>query len=484
MQKSLLKNALYKITLNFFNLLLPILIGPYVFRALGSEAMGRVKYAESIFNYFFIFASFGVYQYGLREISRIKNDRQKVVNLFSSLFTISVVTNITFLIVFLSISYIGFGEQLIFPLLLIFAANFILNIFYVEWMNEAFENYDFITIKTIAVKVVYVILLLTFIKSSDDYMWFAILLVLSVLLNNIISFIYIKRQVKFNFKEITILPHIKPLFLVVIFMNGNILYTQLDIFMLGRFVSEKSVSFYVMSQQMITIISALMLSIVQVTIPRLSYLLGSDNEEEYLSLINRVSKVYCLLLFPASIGLWIIADLAVVVYGGAEYAAAGPVLAIFSFYVIALGIDRMLSTQVIYAKQKENILARFIIACGLLNLLLNFVFVYAGIFTAETAIITTGLSTLILIIMEYVYIRRYLKVEFNLFSRSNLKYLLMSLTFIPVSYIIKIFVSGTFLLFGTLILVNMLVYLVLLVVTKDEILFLFIEKVKQKLKRA
>ena len=483
MQKSLFKNALYKITLNFFNLLLPILIGPYVFRALGSEAMGRVKYAESIFNYFFIFASFGVYQYGLREISRIKHDRKKVVNLFTSLFTISIITNITFLIVFLTVSYIGFGDELIFPLLLVFAINFILNIFYVEWLNEAFENYDFITIKTIGVKIVYVILLLTFIKSSDDYQWFAILLVLSVLLNNIISFIYVKRKIEFNFKEITLLPHIKPLFLVVIFMNGNILYTQLDIFMLGRFVSEKSVSFYVMSQQMMTIISALMLSLVQVTIPRLSFLLGNDNEEEYLSLINRVAKVYFMLLFPASIGLWIISDLAVVVYGGAEYTAAGPVLAIFSFYVIAVGIDRMLSTQVIYAKQKENILVRFIIVCGLLNLVLNIGCIYLGIFTAETAIITTGISTSVLIAVEYIYIRKYLKVAFTLFSSSNLKYLLMSLTFIPVSYVIKMFVSGTFIQFGVLIVANVLVYLTLLIITKDEILHLLLDKVKQKIKR-
>lgn len=483
MQKSLFKNALYKITLNFFNLLLPIIIGPYVFRALGKEAMGTVKYAETIFNYFFIFASFGIYQYGLREISRIKHDQKKVANLFTSLFTISIITNITFLMVFLSVSYFGFGDEIIFPLLLIFAINFILNIFYVEWMNEAFESYDFITIKTIAVKVVYVILLVSFIKGPDDYQWFAILLVISTLLNNIISFIYVKRKVKFDFKELTLLPHVKPLLLVVIFLNGNVLYTQLDLFMLGRFVSKESVSFYIMSQQMVMIISALMLSVVQVTIPRLSHLLGSQNEDEYLSLINRVAKVYFMLLFPAAIGMWIISDLAVIVYGGVEYAEAGSVLAIFAIYVITIGIDQILANQVIYAKRKEHVLVRFIIVGGLINLTLNSICIYMGIFSAEIAVMTTAISSVTLIIMEYIYIRKYLKVEFHLFSRSNMKYLAMALTFFPVSYVVKMFVAGTFTQFFVLIAVNGLVYLLLLILTKDEILHLLIGKIKQKLKR-
>ncbi|MEH7225029.1 oligosaccharide flippase family protein [Bacillus sp. JJ1566] len=483
MKKSILKNALYKITLNFFNLVIPLLIGPYVFRVLGSESIGRVKYAESIFNYFFIFASFGVYQYGLREISRIKHDKQKVAKLFTSLFTISLLTNLIVFAIFVLVSFMGFGQDVIFPVLLIFGINFVLNIFYVEWMNEAFESYDFITIKTIAVKLIYVILLISFIKNSDDYMWFAVLLVISTFLNNIISFVYVKKKIAFNFKEIEILPHIKPMFLVVIFMNGNILYTQLDIFMLGRFVSEASVSFYIMSQQMMMIISTLLLSIVQVTIPRLSHMLGSEDEESYLLLIHRVARVYFLVLFPAAVGLFIISDIGVVVYGGKEFAAAGPVLSVFSFYMVLLGIDSIFSNQVMYIKKKENILVRFIFISGLLNLILNIGCVYFGIFSPETAILTTAISTFVLVIMEYIYIRKKLRVPFRILSFQNLKYLLFSLSFFPVSMIIKHFVSGIFTQFVLLITVNVGLYVLLLLISKDDLLQDIISRVLNKLRK-
>ena len=482
MKKSIFKNILYKITLNFFNLAVPLLIGPYVFRALGSEAMGRVKYGESIFNYFFIFASFGIYQYGLREISRIKNDKQKVARLFTSLFSISIITNLLFLIIFLIVSYMGFGDEVIFPILLVFALNFIFNVFYVEWINEAFENYDFITVKTIFVKIIYIILLFTFIKTSDDYLMFAILLVISTFLNNVISFIYVKRNVKFDFSGLSIKPHLKPLLLVVIFMNGNVLYTQLDIFMLGRFVSEKSVSFYIMSQQITMIISVLMLSIVQVTIPRLSFLLGTKDETAYLALLHKVTRVYFMLLFPAAIGLYIIADIGVIVYGGKEFAEAGSVLTIFTFYMVLLGIDSILSNQVLYVKKKEKILVRLIIISGLINLILNIGCLYLGVFSPETAIATTVFSTLVLVVMEFVYVRKVLKVPLRLITGDSLKYFLFALTFFPISYVVKQVTEGVFDRFIITIIVNVGVYASLLFISKDAVLRELIKKIRVKVK--
>ncbi|MDF9558713.1 flippase, partial [Bacillus tropicus] len=76
MQKSIASNIFYKILLNTFNIILPILVGPYAYRTLGATSIGTVNLAETFFNYFFVFAVFGVYQYGLREISLIKNDKK------------------------------------------------------------------------------------------------------------------------------------------------------------------------------------------------------------------------------------------------------------------------------------------------------------------------------------------------------------------------------------------------------------------------
>ncbi|WP_459502826.1 oligosaccharide flippase family protein [Bacillus sp. C1] len=483
MQKSLVSNIFYKILLNTFNIILPILVGPYAYRMLGADSMGTVNFSETIFNYFFIFAVFGVYQYGLREISLIKNDKKKVSQLFTSLYVINFTTSILALLAFLLFSYFGYGNKDLFPVLLIFGFNFISNLFYVEWFNEAYENYDFITKKTVVIRLIYVVLLFTFIHGVDDYKQFAGLLVLSTFLNHSISFIYVKRRVKFDFSNLTIVPHLKPLFLVVIFSNANLLYTQLDRFVLGEYAGKAEVAFYVMAFQIMTIINTLMLSVVQVTIPRLSYLSGNSTEE-YESLLNKISKVYFITLFPAAIGLMLIAHGAVVIYGGKEYAGAGNTLIVFAFYMISVGIESILSNQIIYVKKKESILVRFLFICGFINLVSNIALIYFHVLTPVTAIFTTTIANCLLIIFEYIYVKKKLKVNYTLFDIQKLKYMFYSLTFLPIAFLVNTVISGQILQVIITILGCGFTYVLILFIAKDEILFMLLNKIKMRFKRA
>ncbi|MEH7332805.1 oligosaccharide flippase family protein, partial [Neobacillus drentensis] len=379
--------------------------------------------------------------------------------------------------------YIGYGDKVIFPVLMIYAVNLIGNIFYVEWVNEAREKYNFITIKTIVIKVIYLALLFTLVKSSHDYKQYAFLLILTTFLNNIVSFIYIKRKIHLDFSNITIKKHIKPLLLVVAFSNANILYVQLDRFMLGEYISNKSVSFYVMAQQIMGIINTLMLSIIQVTIPRLSYLSGNEDEGSYLKLLNNISKVYFAFLFPAAIGLFVTADAGILLYGGHKYISAQTTLKVFALYMISLGIDSILSNQVIYVKKKENVLVKFVFISGILNLIFKIVLLQMNHFNPTTAILTTAISNFLLVTMEYVFIRKYLKIDYSLFTFSKTKYFLYSLIFIPIHYLVRMFISHYIPLFLVTVFVCVMVYAAILFFTKDEVFSLFLNKIKGRFGR-
>ena len=273
MDKSISRNIIFKFLLNIFNLVIPILIGPYALRKLGPEIMGTVNFSQTIFGYFFIFAGFGVYQYGLREVSRVRNDKEKLSSVFTSLFVFTIITNIlttVVYLVFINNKYYG-TETYIACLILTF--NLLSNVFYIEWMNEALENFGFITIKTIVVRIIYVVLLFATVKSSDNFKEYMMLLVLYTFLNNIISFIFIKRKIKFDFSKIKLSKHIKPMFLVVILSNANVLYTQLDRLMLGEFVSIVSVGYYTTAQNISNIINSLLLTVITVSNKELIILL-------------------------------------------------------------------------------------------------------------------------------------------------------------------------------------------------------------------
>ena len=491
MNKSISKNIFFKLLLNIFNLIIPILIGPYALRVLGPENMGTVNFSQTIYGYFYIFAGFGVYQYGLREVSRVRDNKEKLSSVFTNLFIFTLITNIitvAIYVIFIHNSY--YGSQT-YVACMIMTFNLVANVFYIEWLNEALENFGFITIKTIVVRIIYVILLLTTVRTSDNLKEYMIVLVLYTLLNNLLSFIYIKRRIKFNFSNIKLKRHIKPMFLVVILSNANVLYTQLDRLMLGQFVSTVSVAYYATAQNISTMINTLLLTVITVTIPRLSNYVANDSDEEYLTLLDKISKLYFLFLFPASIGMFLLSKEIILLYGGSEYMASVPIMMVFSLYIISLGYDTILSNQVMYTRRKEKQQVKIIFIGGLINLLLNILLVVFGKYDGTTAVVTTLFANICVIVMENIYVRKVLKVKFNIFSMDKLKYMFVSLLFIPVTFIIRQFIGNIFesqelnaiVISLITVAVNGLIYFLVLFIIKDENLMEVKNKMLNKIKR-
>jgi len=157
-KNSLTKSAVYKFTLNFFNVILPVIIGPYILRVLGPTSLGKAQFALNIVSYFLLFASFGVYQYGLREVSKCKDDKEKLDQLFSNLFIIKVITSVITIIVFVIFINYKFKGGDIYFVLLINVFEYVSNAFFVEWVTEGLEQFEFITKKTIVIRTLYAIL--------------------------------------------------------------------------------------------------------------------------------------------------------------------------------------------------------------------------------------------------------------------------------------------------------------------------------------
>ena len=127
-EKSLFKNFIFKLLLSFFNVIVPILVIPYIYRVIGSEGIGKVEYANSLFMYFFLIGGLGIYSYGMREVSSARDNPEKIKGLFSSLLVIAVSSNILALAAFLGFVLVKHPSGGVSILLFINAANFVSNI--------------------------------------------------------------------------------------------------------------------------------------------------------------------------------------------------------------------------------------------------------------------------------------------------------------------------------------------------------------------
>ncbi len=439
MNNSILKNAVYKFLLDFLRLLLPLIFIPYIYRLFTPDIMGNIDFSSSLGNYFFIFAGFGVYTYGLREIARVREKEEERNKLFTELFIISVISSFCVSIIYLGYIYYKFSSNtLLKNMLLLNSIQIISYIFYIEWINEAFENYKFISQKTILVKVLNLIFIFIFIKQSNDYYKYLFLMNIFIFLNNIISFIYIRKYIKLSFNNLNLKKYLVPLGAVVLISNINILYTKLDLITLGFYAPNiKEVALYGIAQKTMYILMIVIMSLITVTIPRLSYYHGKNQKENFEILLNRTLGFLFIIIFPISVGMFILSREIVLFWGGIEYISAEMVVKIFSIRLPIAVCAAVLVKNVIFISQKEKIVVIISLISGLFNLLFKFLLIKGNYFSASSAIFTTMLAEIILVILAYIYIKKELKIRVDIFKLEYYKYLILSLTFFMIKYVIS-----------------------------------------------
>lgn len=490
MTKSIKKNILCKVLLNMFNILLPMLVAPYLARILDVQLYGLYNKELALLGWFTPFAGFGIYNYGMRFISQVRDDKDKTRELFSSLFYMSIIS--TGIVFFIYICYVLNTSHSNLILCSILSIHILVNILHIEWMNEAFEDYRFILYKNMIIKIIYVMSIFIIIKNSDDIVKYALLSTLSLVANNLLSYLYIQRKVglcKVPIEELKKL--VKPLVLMLLLANANMFYTQLDKLFLSIFGQGIEVSYYVFSQTIVSMVITLIEAIAMVTIPRLSNYIGNNKQEEYKSLLYSSSTIFFMIGIPMCIGLSVLSREIMYIYAGDKYIASGIVMGVFALRYILRIIDISLANQVIFIYGKEKQLTQMYFLGGGINLMLNIVILVLGIMSPTMLILTTMISEIIVIIIEIIFIRRKIDSTINLINKNTVKYIVLALSFYPITIAIRHYIPLSYKLdlkflvgITTIILSCGIFYFGVLYTLRDSYLHKAIDSFRTKLKKS
>ena len=268
--KSITANAFARIIMYILNLMVPVLVGPYLARVLDVELYAEYNAALSILQWFLPFAVFGIYTFGIRQASRERDDKEKTDRIFTKLFLFGIVSTSIVLI-----CYMGFVVAVkanYFWLYTLLGINIVANYFAIEWINEAFENYKFILYKTMIVRIGYIVSIFVFVRKPEDILPYTAIASSVVFFNNLLGYLYIKRKVKIvrvPVKEITALA--KPLVVIMLLTNTNMLFLMLDRLFLSVFSKTVVfITYYSMPMLIMMAIMNVVSSIIFVAVPRLS----------------------------------------------------------------------------------------------------------------------------------------------------------------------------------------------------------------------
>ena len=83
--KNIKINALASITVNILNIIFPLITNPYLTRILSKDNYGYYNNANTWASFIMPIAAFGIYNYGIRSISKVKEDKDKINQVFSKL---------------------------------------------------------------------------------------------------------------------------------------------------------------------------------------------------------------------------------------------------------------------------------------------------------------------------------------------------------------------------------------------------------------
>lgn len=482
-------NALANTLVRLLNIFFPLITTAYLSRILSKQLYGEFNIANTYLNWFIPFATLGVYNYGIREISKVKNNIHKINTMFSTLFYTSVFCTIVTMIFYVAIMPVYTRKPSIHLLMFILGIQLMAQIFYIEWINEAFENYTFLFYKTLLIRIIMLVSIFTFVKEADDIIQYAFIMSFSQLLNYLLSYLWIKKEVHFvkvpleNFKHL-----VKPLIGLFLLSNAGMLYTNLDLTFVSKIGAPEQVSYYANGQRMIMLISGVISGAISVSVPRLSYYIGMEDERSYQRLINKSSSMFSFLMAPIGMGLVVLGVQATVLMYGTRYMPGGIVTQVFAFRAISWALEIIMGTQIILIKGFENKLSIFYIIGGLCNLVFDGALYLLGVTQPQYYVITTLLSEYILLFIEYCFIRKNELADLSKVFAPFVKYACIVIGFVPVAFFVNMFIP-TNMVINMKFILNIIVTIILCCVyygivlfgIKDEIFMEILEKIRGRL---
>lgn len=405
---SLQKNAIFSILLNVSNVLFPFITTPYVSRILGVENVGVVNFATVYAAYFVLFAMLGVPTYGIRIIAKYQetNNEHKRLKVFWELFTL--ISLCTFIV---SIIYVGsiftipkLYEQKDF--LLISGLTVFLASLNIEWYFGGREQFKWITIRSLTIKLLMIVGLFVFVTERDDVIPYLWLTIGSTLLNHIWNWIYVlKKEVKkIPFKIMQFKYHFKPLLLLFASYIAISIYTMLDTLMLGFISTYEQVGYYTSAMKISRVVMPIVTAMSPVVIARISSLKENNDITEIKSVLQSSFNYMYVLAVPITIGLFVIAPRFVPLFFGSEFIPSTLPLQLLSLLIIIIGISNIYGSQLVQAMGHDKLFLYVVTIGTVTNFSMNFVLI--NLYGATGAALASVVSeTLILVLMYYVSLR-------------------------------------------------------------------------------
>ncbi|XJZ61484.1 flippase [Lactobacillus delbrueckii subsp. bulgaricus] len=406
--KSLGKNALLNGLRSVLNIIFPIITFPYVSRVLSVGELGKYNWSNSFVSYFLLIAGLGIAIYAVREGTKFRNDRNEISAFASQVFSINILSTVVSYIL-LSLCVLIFPKvQSYFTCIYIFSIQIVFTTLGTEWIYSIFEEYTYITARSIVFKTLSIVMLFLFVRRPGDYLNYAGITVFSAVGSNVLNYLHAKKFCTIRFTlNIDWQEHLKPILIIFASSVATTIYLSLDTTLLGLINNNYVVGIYSVSTKMYNVVKQLIAAILTVTIPRFALLWGRHRYREYRKLLLEISDALALISIPTAVGVYMLAPQIVILLSSAKYIRAVSSLRLLCPALIFSIFSWIFTSCVLIPAKRENKVLIITVISAVVNFILNLLLMPS--LKENAAAITTSLSEAISMLLGIYYSRDIIK---------------------------------------------------------------------------
>ncbi|MBR1641474.1 MAG: flippase [Butyrivibrio sp.] len=472
-------NLIFNVIKSALTVLFPLITLPYISSVLTQDSIGEYGFSTSIINYYLLISALGIKTFAIKEAGKYKDDKNKFDEFASNMFSLNVFFTLVAYIL-LGLSFFVFAKFRLYGKAIAIASFTIcFSTIGVEWIFNIVEDFAYITYRSVFVQIVSLIIMFAFVRdASDAYIYMAI----SVIANggaNIFNWFYARKycHIRLRFSK-EIFRDIVPI--AIIFFNtlATIIYVNSDLTMLGWMAGPGETGAYTVATKIYNTFKAVLNGIVPVFFARLSLQYVGDRAEYERTFSYAADFIACITI-PMAIGGLLYGKEVILMLSTKEYlsAVSGMNLLLISLFFASMGYLYSSGAVLLAGKEKHMLVATAIGAVA--NLCVNYALipVYGNLGAAIGTLVTEVLVCSILVATAC----KYNKIPVRL--TNMLKCVVATIPFLAVyklySYVYRegIYYYLIFVAFSAII------YYVVLLCLKHEVVLLATERVMKKIKR-
>jgi len=405
--ESIKKNFIYNIVYQVLLIFLPLITAPYISRTLGATAVGIYSYTNSVAYYFLMLAMLGISNYGNRSVAAVRDNKESLNRVFSSIYILQVSTFIIAILAYIIYAiFFAKNNELIFLIQLLYVIS---GMFDITWLFFGLEKFKLTIGRNLLIKIGTIICMFIFVHTPADLWKYTLIMSAGTFFSQVYLWIYVKKEVKFVRVSINeVLKSIKPVLVLFIPVLAYSIYKVMDKIMLGDMSTYTQVGLYQNAEKIINVPMGIITALGTVMLPRMSNIIAKGEKGKTVLYIRTSIKLVTILCSAIAFGLMGIAPVLAPVYLGNEFVDCAQIITLLSISVFFIAWANVVRTQYLIPNRYDNIYVISTIVGAVLNFLINYMLIPH--YQSNGAAIGTVVAEFSVMIIQVIAVRRELPI--------------------------------------------------------------------------